>query len=134
MGLLDKFKKDKRPNEKTSLQITCPACQKSTKYYRLAQYPRDAEVDEYIKNDDDLVMPLQWNERLYQEWIKVLTPEQKEQKMLIEPLLCHIAAHSELCRYSDNDVVLLNYYMFRHEEKTAGLTFRIIKVFPQRSL
>jgi len=44
VGLLDKFKKDKRLNGKISLQIICPNCQKSTKYYKFEQYPRDAEV------------------------------------------------------------------------------------------
>ena len=146
----------KRLNDKISLNIICPGCQKSTKYYQLNQYPRDAEVEEHIKNDNDLVMPTEWTEAMYttimknfsQELIELygsasaeaicttimknLRLEQREQKIIIDPILCHINNHYELCRYSDRDVVLLSYYMFRYDEKTAVMTFRIITVLPQR--
>ena len=123
----------KRLNDKISLNIICPGCQKSTKYYQLNQYPRDAELEEHIKNDNDLVMPTEWTEVSYTETMKNLRPEQREQKMIINPLLYHIDNHYELCKYSDRDVIFFEYCMLRHEEKTAGITFRILESLPQRS-
>jgi len=128
MKFFDKLKRNTK-KEDTDLKIICPICNESTICDYLELYPRDDEIENFIKNDSDLKPPLEWRPELYQQWSQVLTPEQMTQDKIVSPNLCFIHEHSKTCTASGRKSVLLNYYFLNHEQKTAGMSFRLVMTF-----
>jgi len=129
MAIVDS-KKDPRLKDKADIKIKCPFCKKETKYYQLKQVPRDKDIQWHIDHDDDLQMPTEWNKNLYKEFLKIIGPDKPN---TICSDLCYIEKHGDDCKVSGKEVILLNYTMMNHEEKTAGMTFRIVIIYEENS-
>lgn len=114
------------PCQEDGLVIICPNCNKSTELVTRADYPRDEDLDEDIQMDGDLVEP-----DMTREFYEHVSKERgiTNQEKIVGPIVVAMVKDHGKCPYSNKNVLVIFYTIFKHDARVGGVTFRIIRIF-----
>jgi len=120
------------PSSNVDLEITCPFCEQIAKIIQLTPYELDEKnpVDQTAyENTDDLVFN-GMNRAQYDAFKEIMPKDGIKAFPMIAKIEDHNDSSNKICLNSNRVYKVFWYYFINHDDKIAGITFRIGQEIP----